>query len=102
MPPNKLKSGFGEGVCSVLTALCNISVGNRFRYQSHNLASSKEDGGFGNDDADDDDMGFEGNADVADMEQKGNLSDDDNVDEDFDFQAMGGGGRKDNADDLIQ
>ena len=26
MPPNKLKSGFGEGVCNVVIALCNISL----------------------------------------------------------------------------
>lgn len=26
MPPNKLKSGFGEGVCTVLIALCQMSL----------------------------------------------------------------------------
>ena len=26
MPPNKLKQGFGDGVCIVLTKLCQISL----------------------------------------------------------------------------
>lgn len=66
MPANKLKAGFGEGVCTVLLALCTISVQNKFKFRKPII---RDDGaGFGGDD-DGDDMGdeFEGNADVADM-----------------------------------
>ena len=33
MPANKLKAGFGEGVCTVLLALCNMSIQNKLRYK---------------------------------------------------------------------
>lgn len=33
MPPNKLKSGFGDGVCNVLMKLCTVSLQNKFRFK---------------------------------------------------------------------
>ena len=33
MPPNKLKSGYGEGVCAVLFQLCQLSIDNRFKFK---------------------------------------------------------------------
>jgi hypothetical protein len=88
MPPNKLKAGFGEGVCTVLLALCTISVQNKFKFRKPII---RDDGaGFGGDD-DGDDMGdeFEGNADVADMVRE-QASDGDDIDEDYDFGGVGG------------
>ena len=35
MPPNKLKTGFGEGVCTVLVALCQMSLQNKFKFKKH-------------------------------------------------------------------
>lgn len=85
MPPNKLKSGFGDGVCTVLASLCQISLQNKFRFKK---AQIREDGGgFGGDD-DGDDLGeeFEGNADIADQPKdfdKG--SDSEEIDDELDF-----------------
>lgn len=90
MPANKLKTGFGEGVCTVLTALCNMSIQNKFRYKKPALNSAKDEpGGFGDDDADEMDNDFEGNADVADM-MHDKMSDADEIDDDFEFGAVGG------------
>ncbi len=90
MPANKLKTGFGEGVCTVLTALCNMSIQNKFRYKKPSLNSAKDEpGGFGDDDADEMDNDFEGNADVADM-MHDKMSDADEIDDDFEFGAVGG------------
>jgi len=85
MAPNKLKNGYGDGVCTVLMSLCSISIQNKFNFRKHEI---KDEGqGFGDDG--DDDMGdeFEGNADIADMNTgkgKGEESED-NIDEDLDF-----------------
>jgi len=85
MSPNKLKNGYGDGVCLVLISLCQISLQNKFKFKKPNI---KDDGqGFGDDG--DDDMGdeFEGNADIADMNMdkgKGAASDED-IDEELDF-----------------
>jgi len=65
MPPNKLKSGYGEGVCAVLYSLCDVSMKNRFKFKKPII---KDDAAM--DDADDDDMDndeFDGDADIADM-----------------------------------
>lgn len=48
-----------------------------------------EPGGFGDDDADEMDNDFEGNADVADM-MHDKVSDNDEIDDDFEFGAVGG------------
>ena len=93
MPPNKLKAGYGEGVCSVLIALGQMAMQGKFRFRKHNLqAGGKDDaGGFGDDDAEDDGLDFEGNADVADMIHGENQGDDDDeIDDDFEFGAVGG------------
>jgi estrogen-related receptor beta like 1 len=62
--PNKLKQGFGEEVCTVLFALCDISVKNKIRFKKPVI--KEEGGGFGDDDADEMGDEFEGNADIAD------------------------------------
>ena len=92
MPPNKLKSGYGEGVCQVLLALCHMSLQNKFRFRRHNLQQGKDDaGGFGDDDGEDDGLDFEGNADVADMMHHEKVGDDsDAIDDDFEFGAVDG------------
>ena len=48
-----------------------------------------EPGGFGDDDADEMDNDFEGNADVADMMHE-KVSEGDDIDDDFEFGAVGG------------
>lgn len=88
MPPNKLKAGFGEAVCTVLYALCQMSLQNKFRYRRHSLQAGRDDpGGFGDEDGDDLDNDFEGNADVADMLHD-KMSDNEDIDEDFEFGAV--------------
>lgn len=84
MPPNKLKSGYGEGVCQVLMNLCQLSLDNRFKFKR---AAIKDDGGgFGGDDADDMGDEFEGNADVADMVKENDMGDDsDGIDDEMEF-----------------
>ena len=49
-----------------------------------------EPGGFGDDDADDLDNEFEGNADVADMMHDGKVSEGEDIDEDYEFAGVGG------------
>ena len=99
MPPNKLKAGFGDGVCLVLTKLCQISLQNRFKFKKPNIRD--DGGGFGDDDGDDMGDEFEGNADVADMQVKEGVdSDGGDIDEDLDF---GGGAAKNNEEqELLQ
>lgn len=88
LSPNKIKAGYGEGVCTVLMALCQASVQNKVKFRKPNIRDDNR--GFG--DEGDDEFGgdeFEGNADIADMEDKnkGNLDGDSDVDidEDLDF-----------------
>lgn len=88
MQPNKLKTGYGEGICTVLLALCEVSVNNKIRFKKPNIKDGGA-GGFG--EADDDEFGedFEGNADIADMyENKDKGGDDsDDIDEDVEYGA---------------
>jgi len=95
MPANKLKTGHGEGVCSVLTKLCNVSLASKFKFKK---AVIKEEGGRDMEE-EGDDMGddMDGNADIADMLQGGNNSDDDIED----FTDFGNGGDKNEAADNI-
>lgn len=88
MSPNKLKNGFGEGVCVVLISLCQISVQNKVKFKKANIGEDAR--GFA-DDGEDEFGGdeFEGNADIADMNHKAKgkdgESDNDDIDEDLDF-----------------
>lgn len=50
MPPTKLKSGHGEGVCSVLTKLGEISLKNKFKFKKPVI---KDDGAAVEDEGDD-------------------------------------------------
>ena len=84
MPPNKLKSGFGEGVCTVLTALCQISLQNKFRFKKCQIQD--DGGGFGDDDGDDMGDEFEGNADIADQPKDfDKASESEGIDDELDF-----------------
>lgn len=66
MPASKLKTGHGDGVCTLLTKLCQVSLQNKFRFKKPVI---KDDAGGRDMDDGDDDMGedMEGNADIADM-----------------------------------
>lgn len=83
MPPNKLKSGNGEGVCSLLNKLCQVSLQNKFKFKKPNI---REDGGGLDDEADEMGDDMEGNQDVADMANQ-DISEDDF---DADFGGQGG------------
>ena len=63
MPPNKLKTGYGDGVCAVLLKLCNVSLQNKFKFKKFSI---KEDGAL---EDEGDEMGddMEGGADIADL-----------------------------------
>ena len=101
MSPNKLKGGYGEGVCMVLTSLCQISLQNKFKFRKPQI---KDDGqGFGDDGDDDMDNEFEGNADIADMNMgmgKGGDDSADDIDEELDFGV--GQNKNDDAEMLQQ
>jgi len=89
MPPNKLKTGNGEGVCQVLYKLAQISLQNKFKFKKPVI---KEEGGALDDDGDDAGDDMEGNADIADM---ANQQDDDDDIEDFaDFGGQGGNAKQ--------
>ena len=88
MSPGKLKAGWGDGVCQALFHLCSISVQNKFRFKRAQIRG--EDGGGMGDDGDDEFGGdeFEGNADVANMNQEKKLDDSGDIDEDMDFGGI--------------
>jgi estrogen-related receptor beta like 1 len=84
MPPNKLKAGFGDGVCTVLASLCQISLQNKFRFKKCQILD--EGGGFGDEDADEMGDEFEGNADIADQPKEFDKgSDSEGIDDELDF-----------------
>lgn len=80
MPPNKLKTGHGDGVCAVLTKLCQISLQNKFKFKKPVI---KEDGGALDDEGDDAGDDMDGGADIADMANQDN--DDDEIEDFADF-----------------
>ena len=87
MPPNKLKSGCGEGVCTVLYTLCDISMKAKFRYKKpviHDDAAANDD-----DEGDIDNDELEGDADIGDMNNRlgDDASDGDDIDEDLDLMG---------------
>ena len=61
--PNKLKPGYGEGVCFVLLKLTEISLQNKFRFRRPEI--NEEEKGMEDDADEGDDM--DGGADLADM-----------------------------------
>ena len=81
--PNKLKSGYGEGVCLVLLKLTEAGLARRFQF---NRPIIREENKGGADDADDDADDMEGEADLANEIHAQDSGDD--IDEDLDF---GGG-----------
>ena len=92
MPASKLKTGHGDGVCSLLMKLCQVSLAAKFKFKKPVI---KDDAG-GRDDEGDDDLGddMDGNADIADMINNGGNQSDDDI-EDF---AEFGGDKNANAD----
>jgi hypothetical protein len=67
MPASKLKPGHGDGVCSLLIKLCQVSLANKFKFKKPVI---KDDAAArGGEDDGDDDLGddMDGNADIADM-----------------------------------
>lgn len=91
MPASKLKAGHGEGVCALLQKLCSVIMQSKFKFKKPVI---KDDGARDMDDDGDDNDDMEGNADVADMMQGANQSDDDIED----FAEFGGGGDKAHGD----
>ena len=102
LSPNKLLPGFGDGVCSVLYALAEMSVSNKIRFKKPIIRD--DGGGFGGDD-DADELGdeLEGDADVANMMHVQDDDIDDVIDDEFEFGGnMAGGGQVINEDDMLQ
>jgi intraflagellar transport protein 57 len=82
MPPNKLKTGHGDGVCAVLTKLCQVSLTNKFKFKKPII---KDEGGALDDEGDDMGDDMDGGADIADMANN-DISEDDMDD----FGGQGG------------
>ena len=81
--PNKLKSGYGDGVCLVLLKLTEASLARTFEFKTPVI---RDEGAGGEDEGEDNGDDMEGDADLANeihAEQSG-----DDIDEDLDF---GGG-----------
>ena len=85
MPPNKLKSGFGEGVTEVLLKLATISVQNKFR-NGFKKPVIRDDGAGLDDDAEEMGDDMDGGADMADEIQV--EASDDEIEDELEF---GGG-----------
>jgi len=81
--PNKLKAGYGEGVCIVLLKLTEAGLAKRFQFRQPVI---RDEGMGGDDEADDGGDDMEGDADLA-NEIHADASGDE-IDEDMDF---GGG-----------
>ena len=87
LSPNKLKTGHGEEVCTVLLCLCEMALKNKFRFKKPIV---REEGAGLDEEADEvngDEM--DGGADLAD-EIHADASDDD-IDEDIDLVGGIGG-----------
>lgn len=74
MPPNKLKTGNGDGVCSVILRLCQVSLQNKFKFKKPVI---KDDSNALDDEGDDMENDMDGNADIADFAANQHQSDDD-------------------------
>ena len=81
--PNKLKSGYGEGVTLVLLKLTEASLTRRFQFKKPVI---REEGQGADDDAEEGGDDMEGDADLANEIHAQDSNDD--IDEDLDF---GGG-----------
>jgi len=94
MPPNKLKQGYGDGVCQVLHKLCQLSLQSKFRFKKPVI---KDDGGALDDEGEEmgDDMDG-GAADMVDMAAAQNISDDEEIEDDFGANQIG---KEDNQPD---
>ena len=81
--PNKLKTGYGEGVTLVLLKLTEASLARKFQFKRPVI---REEGQGGDDDAEEMNDDMEGDADLANEIHAQDSGDD--IDEDLDF---GGG-----------
>lgn len=81
--PNKLKTGYGEGVTLVLLKLTEVSLARRFQFKKPVI---REEGQGGEEDAEEGGDDMEGDADLANEIHAQDSGDD--IDEDLDF---GGG-----------
>ena len=76
MPANKLQKGYGDGVCTVLEKLCQISVQNKFRFKKPQI---RDDHTAMAEDQDDDGDEIDGaGGDIADMANN-DVSDDEDI-----------------------
>eukprot|EP00347_Sterkiella_histriomuscorum_P000964 403373853 len=80
MPPNKLKTGYGDGVCAVLLKLCSVSLQNKFKFKKFTI---KDEAGGLDDEGEDVGDDMDGGADIADMAN--NQNDDDDIEDFADF-----------------
>ena len=81
MPPNKLKTGHGDGVCAVIYKLAAISLQNKFKFKKPVL---KGEGGNLEDEGDDMGEGdMDGGADIADLANQ--EIDEDDIEDFVDF-----------------
>ena len=80
MPPNKLKTGYGDGVCAVLIKLCEVSLKNKFKFKKFQI---KDEAGGLDDEGDDMGDDMDGGADIADLAN--NQNDDDDIEDFADF-----------------
>ena len=92
MPPNKLKTGYGDGVCAVLLKLCSVSLTNKFKFKKFTI---KEDAGGLDDEGDDAGDDMDGGQDIADMAN--NQQDDDEIEDFADFGHGQDGGAEENV-----
>ena len=86
MSPQKLKNGHGEEVCTVLKALTDVSLKNKFRFKQPVIRAEADGLDEEADDMDGDDL--DGRADMAD-EIHADQSEGD-IDEEMDFGVGGG------------
>ena len=84
MPPNKLKNGWGDGVCMVLHKLCEVSLQNKFRFKKPVI---RDDAGGMDEEAEEMGDEMEGGQDIADIGNQQLDSDDDDI---ADFGDFGG------------
>jgi hypothetical protein len=74
MPASKLKGGCGEGVCEVISKLCNASLQSKFKFKKP--AIKEENTGGVDDEGDDNADDMDGGGDIADIANQ-DISEDD-------------------------
>jgi estrogen-related receptor beta like 1 len=80
MPPSKIKSGHGDGVCQVLLRLTMVSMQNKFRFKKPKIKPEVD-----MDEEGDDNDSMDGGADMADVIHAEENDDGSDIDEEFEF-----------------